>query len=65
MLWREREHVGEAQSKEFMTKMTRGRYLRAREVAAKLWVASASSFEARERESYGGGGSQLRAEDGR
>jgi len=62
----EREvHAGEVQSKEFMTKSMRGRYLRAWEVTAELQVASTSSSEAWVRESYGGGGSRLRVEDGR
>ena len=48
-LWREKEHAGEAQSEEFMTKSTRGWYLRLWERTAELGVASASAIEARKR----------------
>ena len=53
----EREmHAGEFESGVFMTKVTRQGYLRLRERTVELGVTSASSFEAREIESYGGGG---------
>ena len=64
-LEREGESAGEVESKRRVTKMTRWRYLRAWEVTTNLWVASASSSEAWARESCGGGGIRLRAEDGR
>jgi hypothetical protein len=64
-LWRERACAGEVQSEHGVTKSMRGRYLQVREVTSELRVASASSSKAWARKSYGGGGSWLRAEDGR
>ena len=64
-LWREKEQAVEVESEVFVTKMTNARYLRLREVAAKLGVTSASAIEVRARESYGGGCWKPRTGDGR